>query len=257
MISARVARGAAGVAGLLIAGELAGITGLIDPDLLPRMSTVLSGAVSLATDGDFLLDVQGTLLVWGLGLLIAVLIAVPLGVLLGSMPRTERAVRPLIEFMRPVPSVVLIPLVTLLIPSDHGVKVTVIVFAASWPILINTMYGLKDVDPVAKDTLRSFGFGDLSILGRVSLPSAAPFMLTGVRLATSIALVVALSAELLAGGSDGIGAYMIRAGAGSRTDLVLAATIWTGVLGLLANSLLLSVQRRAFRWHTVKSGGGS
>lgn len=257
MISARVARGAVGVAGLLIAGELLGVTGLIDPVLLPRMSAVLIGAAGLLVDPEFLGDLQGTLTVWGTGLLLAVLIAVPFGVLLGTVPRIELTVRPLIEFLRPIPSVVLLPLVTLLIPDDHGVKVTVIVYAAAWPLLINTMYGLRDVDPVAKETLRSFGFGRLSVLGRVALPSAAPFVLTGVRLAAAVGLVVALSAELLAGGSDGIGAFMIQAGAGFRTDLVLAATLWTGVLGLVANSLLLAAQHRAFRWHAVKSGGGS
>ncbi|MEV7965298.1 ABC transporter permease [Sphaerisporangium sp. NPDC088356] len=257
MIDRRVVRGAAGVAVLLIVAELAGRSGLIDQVLLPPMSTVLAAAGGLVADTEFLTDLSGTLTVWAIGLLIAILIAVPLGVLLGTLPRAELAARPLVEFMRPIPSVALLPLVTLLIADGHSVKITVIVFAASWPVLINTMYGLRDVDPVAKETLRSFGFGRLSVLARVSVPSAAPFVLTGVRLAASIGLVVAISAELVAGGTDGIGAFMIRAGSGLRTDLILAATLWAGLLGLLANALLMRVQRRAFRWHTARAGGGA
>ncbi|MFC4535868.1 ABC transporter permease [Sphaerisporangium dianthi] len=257
MIHARVVRGAVGVAGLLVVAELVGRSGLVDPALLPRVSTVLPAAARLLIDPEFLSYLSGTLVVWGGGLLIAVLVGTPLGLLLGSLPKAELAVRPLIEFMRPIPSIVLLPLVTLLMAWDHGIKMTIVVYAAIWPILINTMYGLRDVDPMAKETLRSFGFGKLSVLARVSLPSAAPFVLTGVRIAASIGLIVTVSAELLAGGVDGIGTYMIRAQAGFRTDLVLAATVWTGTLGLLANTLLMRVQGWAFRWHVVKSGGAA
>ncbi|WP_248960557.1 ABC transporter permease [Sphaerisporangium perillae] len=257
MINARVVRGVVGVAGLLAVAELIGRSGVVDPVLLPRMSAVLAGAAELLVDPRFLSDISGTLLVWGGGLLIAVVVAAPLGILLGSLPKADLAARPLVEFLRPIPSIVLIPLVTFLLPWDHGVKMTVVVYAALWPVLINTMYGLRDVDPLAKETLRSFGFGKLAVLRRVSLPSAAPFVVTGVRVATSIALIVTISAELLAGGSDGIGAYMIRAQAGFRTDLVLAATVWTGVLGFAANALLVRAHRWAFRWHVVKAGGAT
>ncbi|GGL21662.1 nitrate ABC transporter permease [Sphaerisporangium melleum] len=255
MIKARTARGVVGVAGLLVVAELVGRSGLIDPKLLPRVSTVLKAAFELIVDPEFLFYLSGTLTVWGGGLLLAVLLGTPAGLVLGSLPKADLAVRPLIEFMRPIPSVVLLPLVTLLMAWDHGIKMTIVVYAAIWPILINTMYGLRDVDPVAKETLRSFGFGRLAVLARVSLPSAAPFVLTGVRIAASIGLIVTVSAELLAGGVDGIGTYMVRAQSGFRTDLVLAATVWTGLLGLVANALLMRVHRWAFRWHVVKSGG--
>ncbi|MFC6085384.1 ABC transporter permease [Sphaerisporangium aureirubrum] len=255
MIGQRVARGAIGVAGLLIAAEAAGASGLIDPTLLPRMSTVLVEAVRLPADPDFPPDLLSTLRVWAMGLLIAVLGAVPLGLVLGNIRRAEVASRPLVEFLRPIPSIALIPLVTLLVPSTEVVKIIAVVYASAWPLLINTMYGLKDVDPMAKDTLRSFGFGRFAVLRRVSLPSAAPFVMTGVRLASSVAFVVTVSTELLAGGVSGIGVYMLRAASGMRTDLVLACVLWTGVLGLVANILFVRLQRRAFRWHAVGAVG--
>lgn len=255
MIGRRAVRGAIGVAAAFIIAELAGRSGLIDPVLLPRMSTVLWEAIGLAVDLPFLADLRQTLISWAAGLLTAIVIAVPLGLLLGSLPKADLASRPLVEFLRPIPSIALIPLVTLLIPDNDGVKITVIVYAASWPILINTMYGLRDVDPVAKDTLRSFGFGRFDVLRRVSLPSAAPFILTGIRLAAAVAVVVAISTELLNGGSGGVGTYMIKASSAFRTDLILAATLWAGFLGIVTNLLIVRLQRWAFRWHTARDGG--
>ncbi|ETK33953.1 ABC transporter permease [Microbispora sp. ATCC PTA-5024] len=254
MIDPRVVRGVVGVAGLLAVAEAAGRAGLMDTRIMPLASTVVARAAGLAADGEFLQDVSATLGVWAAGLVVAILLAVPVGVLLGSLPRVEAAVRPLIEFLRPIPSVALIPLVALIAASDARVKVTVIVYAACWPVLVNTMYGLHDVDPVAKDTLRAFGFGRLAVLLRVALPSAAPFVLTGVRLAASVALVVAVSAELLAGGAGGIGVYIIKAGSGYRVDLMVAAAVWAGLIGLAVNALLVRAERVLFRWHAARAG---
>ncbi|MGI5160330.1 ABC transporter permease [Microbispora sp. CA-102843] len=254
MILSRVARGAAGVAVLLVAAEVAGRTGLLDTQIMPLASTVLAGTAGLAVDYEFLRDVSATVEVWAEGLLLATLLAVPAGVLLGSLPRAETALRPVIEFLRPIPSVALIPLVALIAAADGAMKVTVIVYAACWPVLVNTMYGLHDVDPVAKDTMRVFGFGRLAVLLRVTLPSAAPFVLTGVRLAASVALVVAISAELLAGGEGGIGVYIVNAGSGYRIDLMLAATVWAGLIGLVVNALLVRVEHGLFRWHAARAG---
>ena len=81
-------------------------------------------------------------------------------------------------------------------------QVIAVVFAAVWPVLINTIYGVRQVDPVAVATMRSFGFGPLSIAGRVALPSAAPFIATGVRIAASLAFIVAVAVELVSTGID-------------------------------------------------------
>ncbi|MFG1707647.1 ABC transporter permease [Nonomuraea sp. M3C6] len=254
MTGARLLRGAAGAAGFLVIGELVIRFGLSDDLTFPAPSTVLYEAAGLLADPEFLTGVGTTLTNWVLGLLIAIGIAVPLGVLLGALAPVERAIRPVLEFMRPIPSVAIIPLAILLIPVDEMMKVSVIVYASIWPILINTLYGMHDVDPLAKESLRSFGFGSLAVLARVSLPSAAPFVATGVRIAAGIALVLAVSAELLAGGVAGIGVYVNVAGSGNRTDLMMAATFWAGVFGVLANLVLLAGERRLFHWHRMRTG---
>ncbi|MEU4330485.1 ABC transporter permease [Nonomuraea dietziae] len=235
-----------GVLGFLLVLEAAGRLGLIEA--LPPVSVVLVTAAGLAADGSFLSDVGATLSACAAGLLIAVVTAVPAGLLLGTVPAVERSVRPLVEFLRPIPSLSLIPLAMFLWTDSHDAKIALIVYTCSWPLLINTMYGLADVDPIAKDTLRGFGFGPMAVLWRVSLPSTAPFIATGVRIAVSVTLIVAVSVELLAGGGGGIGAYLVQAGSANRVDRMLAATVWAGALGLAANALFTAAERRLLRW---------
>lgn len=238
------------MAGLLCLAEAAGRLGFVSTVQFPLASTVLLTAAGLAADPEFLLDVGLTFAGWALGLLLTVALAVPAGLLLGSVPAIERALRPLIEFLRPIPSVALIPLAAFLFTERLDLKVAIIVYASTWPILINTMYGLKEVDPLAKDTLRAFGFGRLAVLLRVSLPSTAPFIATGIRVAATIALILAISTELLAGGSDGIGAFITLAGSSpDGLTLTVAATAWAGLLGIATNGAFVWAERRLFHWH--------
>jgi NitT/TauT family transport system permease protein len=243
----RILLGAAGVAGLVAVVEVVSRAGLVDATALPPASTVLREAGKLAVDGEFLADVGATLTAWFGGLALAVLVAVP---------STGTASRALVEMLRPIPSVALIPLAIILFADPTQMKMSLIFYACLWPILINTLYALRDVDPVAKESLRSFGFGTLSVLWRVSLPSASPFIATGIRIAASVALVVVISTELLAGGINGVGIYLgdTQSG-GGRTDLLLAGACWAGVLGLLANTALFGLERIAFRWNTARVEG--
>lgn len=239
-----------GVTGLILLAEAAGRLGLVSTVQFPLASTVLITTAELAADPEFLLDVGATFAAWALGLALTVAFAVPAGLLLGSVPAVERALRPVIEFLRPIPSVALIPLAAFVFTERLDMKIAMIMYAATWPILINTMYGLREVDPLAKETLRTFGFGRLAVLLRVSLPSTAPFIATGIRVAATIALILAISTELLAGGSDGIGAFIILAGSSpDGLTLTVAATVWAGVLGIATNGAFVLAERRLFHWH--------
>jgi NitT/TauT family transport system permease protein len=248
-------RGLAGLAVLAALSEILGRAGIVHRDYLPPASTILARAVSLAGDDYFLTNLLSTLKAWARGLAIAVAGGVPLGLLLGSVPVVNTAVRAVVEFLRPIPSVALIPLVSLILGAGQSTEVTLIVYAAAWPVLFNTVYGLQDVDPVAKETMRTFGFGRMSVLWRVSLPSAAPFIATGVRLAAGVALILAVGTEILSGFGQGLGTFIAQAQQGiDGTRDVLAGTVWTGVLGLLINLVLVQGERRLFRWHHAQTG---
>jgi NitT/TauT family transport system permease protein len=251
----RAVRGAAGVAGAVAVIELVSRAGLVDETALPPASTIVARAGEQLGDGAFRDGLASTLGAWAGGMLIAIAVAVPLGLALGSIRWLDTASRVLVELMRPIPSVALIPLAIVIFASTTNVKMSLIVYAATWPILINTLYALRDVDPLAKDTLRSFGFGRLAVLWRVTVPSAAPFVTTGIRISASIGLVVVISAELFAGGG-GLGTYLSETqSGGGRTDLLLAGALWAGLVGLTINVALVWAERKAFRWHSARIEG--
>lgn len=257
MTKARLVRGVIGVAAAIAAVELASRTGLVDKVALPPASTVLTRAAGQLGDSDFLHSVGHTLLAWAGGLLIATAVAVPLGLALGSIRWLGTAARVVVEFLRPIPSVALIPLAIVVFASTTNVEMSLVIYAASWPILINTLYALRDVDPLAKDTLRSFGFGRLSVLWRVTLPFAAPFVTTGIRISASIGLIVVISAELFSGGG-GLGTYLSNTqSGGGRPDLLLAGAMWAGLIGLAVNTGLVWAERRAFAWHAARTEEGA
>jgi NitT/TauT family transport system permease protein len=244
------ARGTAGVAVFLLLAEAAGRLGLISRAALPLTSAVLARAVLLAGNPRFLADFGATVEAWAAGMAITVAAGVPLGVLLGSLPGVRAATTAIVEFLRPIPSVALILLVSLLLGPGLRMSVTLIVYGAIWPVLYNTIAGIGDADPLAKETNLAFGFSRLATIRMVSLPSAAPFIATGVRVAASFAFVVAVAVELIGTGMAGIGAFAAQEenGAGDLT-VMIAIAVWAGLIGLAVNAAFVTAERRLFGWH--------
>src|SRR5437870_4483822 len=125
---------------------------------------------------------------WALGLAIATVLAVPIGILLGASDFAASAFRVPIEFLRPIPSAVLIPLLFLTLGTRLRSEVFLATFGAFWPLLVQTMYGVHDVDPLALETARSFKVGRLERLRRVTFPTAVPYIATGLRISSTVAL---------------------------------------------------------------------
>ncbi|MGM1063001.1 ABC transporter permease [Saccharothrix sp. Mg75] len=249
-------RGLLGVAGFLVVWELFGRSRLVPPEYLPPPSVVAVELVELLGDESFLRDVLATVLALLIAVALSVGIAVPLGLVLGSVPSVRHATRAVVEFLRPIPSVALIPLAIVLLGIGPETKISLAVYAAIWPILFNTIYALDELDPLLVETARVFGSGRVRVLFSVALPSALPFVLTGIRLAATTGLVVLVSVELLAGGSGGLGEFIMNARSGAgRMDLVLAGTVVAGVIGYLVNEGLERAQRRWVGWSAV--GGRS
>lgn len=247
---ARPIRGLIGVAALIGLAEVLTRAELVNPTYLPPASTVLATTATILVDPEFLANVLGTLTAWTIGMAIATAIAVPLGLLLGTSRRSYLAATTAIEFLRPIPSVALIPLAILLMGRGLDMRVSLTVYASAWPILFNTIYGMREVDPVAKDTARTFGFGRLAILWKVSLRSALPFIYTGLRISAAIALILVISTELIAGGGDGIGVWMLaNSQTGVPRELLYAGIVVAGLLGLAINSIMVAGERRLFAWH--------
>jgi NitT/TauT family transport system permease protein len=247
-----IVRNLIGLGGFFLIWELAARSGLVSTLSIPPPSVVLPRLVEMLGTEQFLRDIIATVLAWAIGLGIAIVIAVPAGLVLGSIPAVRVATRAIVEFLRPIPSVALIPAALVAIGGGPETKITLAVYASVWPILFNTIYALDEIDPLLVDTARSFGTSRARVMTSVALPHAAPFIFTGIRMSAAIALIVVISVEFIAGAVRGIGRFSLEAyeGAG-RMDLVIAATLVAGVVGYLINEGLERLGRRWFTWSTV------
>ena len=243
----------ASVAGALVLWEIVTRAGLISQNDLPAMSTTMQELWSLMQTGEFWKNFAYTVRGWAIGLAIATVLAVPIGILLGASDFAGRAFRVPIEFLRPIPSAVLIPLLFLTLGTTLKSEVFLAAFGAFWPLLVQTMYGVRDVDPVATDTARSFGVGGFERLYRITLPSAMPYIATGIRISSTVALILAFTAELFMG-TPGLGQAMNYAQSYGLNEQLYALAIATGFLGLAVHFLMAALERRVLHWHPSQRG---
>jgi ABC-type nitrate/sulfonate/bicarbonate transport system permease component len=236
------------VAAFLAFWELVSRRGLISEQDLPAMSTTFRELWSMMHTRDFWAAFGETVRGWALGLGIATALAVPVGILLGSSQFALRAFRVPIEFLRPIPSAALIPLLFLTLGTTLKSEVFLATFGAFWPLLVQTIYGVRDVDPVALDTARSFGVGRFERLYRIKLPSAVPYIATGLRISSTVALILAFTAELFMG-TPGLGQKVNFASSFGLHEQLYAYALATGFLGLAIHMLTTAAERRVLRWH--------
>jgi ABC-type nitrate/sulfonate/bicarbonate transport system permease component len=237
-----------GVAAVLALFELLTRTDAISSRHFPPPTEMFAALGDEVVTADFWSAVGNTMQGWAVGLAVAAAIAIPLGIVIGSSAVLYRALRGVIEFLRPIPSVALIPLAVLIWGSGLESKVFLAAFAATWPLLMQTLYGVQDVDPVATDTARSFGFSRPQRLVHVTLPSAVPYIATGVRISAAVALILAVTAELVIG-SPGLGREINIARQSEAVDDMYALIAVTGLLGWGVNVVFSRVERRVLHWH--------
>ncbi|WP_082126661.1 ABC transporter permease [Allosalinactinospora lopnorensis] len=245
--------GIAGSACFLLLWEIAPRTGAVSATYLPPASEVLTTLGERLLVAGFWVAVGDTLAGWGLGLAIAFTAAVTLGFVVGSVPALRTFTASTVEFLRPIPSVALIPLAILLYGTDIRSTLLLVVYASFWQIYIQVLYGVADVDPVADQTARSYGLGRLARIRYVVWPSALPYVLTGVRLGAAVALILAVTAQLTIG-SPGLGQEIAVAQSGGATALVYALIVATGAIGVLVNVGVRALERRVLHWHTSVRG---
>ena len=236
------------IASAFVFWELISRAGVISTNDLPSASTTLEQLWSLMRTSHFWWAFADTVRGWALGLGVATVLAVPIGILLGSSDFASRAVRVPIEFLRPIPSAALIPVLFLTLGTTLKSEVFLAAFGAFWPLLIQTMYGVRDVDPVAIDTARSFGVGRFERFYRITLPSAAPYIATGLRIASTVALILAFTAELFMG-LKGLGQEVNYASSYGLDVQLYAYALATGFLGVAIHLAMSALERRALRWH--------
>lgn len=192
-------------------------------------------------------DLATTLESYAGGLALAVGAGVVLGIAIGSSRALLEGFSPLIEFMRPIPAVAMIPVAVLFLGLGVSMRRLVIAYAALWPILINTIYGVRGSDRLLHDVARTSGVRSLGRLVRVALPAALPSIATGIRVSASLALLVGVTAEFVVG-TEGVGSYMRRQQEAFQLPELYAAVVLVGAVGYAINVGLRAVQRRVVFW---------
>ena len=235
------------IAVLLVLWEYASAEKLIDPVSMPRISVIAASWWRSIDGGPLLHALLPTLGRIFAGFALAVVVAVPLGLLMGSVSLVYRLVEPITEFIRPIPSSAYIPVAILFLGIDNEMKVFVVFVACLFPILLNTYGGVRAVDPVLIDTGRTFGVTRIAALWRIVLPAALPSILTGMRISLGIALIVAVVAEMIAGNS-GIGYFILDMQRIFRVPEMFAGIFTLGVLGFAINFVFLAIESRLLHW---------
>ena len=234
--------------GLALLWELSVRLGWIVSPTWPAFSDVLATFVDLSIDGTYAQVLGQSLLRLAEGYLLATVLAISAGIAMGTWRRAYLVFEPLIEILRPIPSPAYLPMAILFLGIDDTMKVFMVAFSSFFPILLNTIAGVRSVDDVLIDTGRTFGLGQFALIGRIVLPAAAAYILTGMRISLAIALIVTVIAEMVAGNS-GIGFYILSAQRSFLISDMYAGIVALALIGFALNKGFVVVERRLMHWH--------
>ncbi|MFF9909101.1 ABC transporter permease [Streptomyces sp. NPDC013457] len=246
LLATGVTRSAAIVA-LLLLWETAPRLGLVDRTFLPPFSEVLVAWWELAADGRLADNTYASLVRSFSGFGLAVAVAVPLGLLIGWYRPVADLLGPLLEVFRNTAALALLPVFVLLLGIGETSKISIVVYACTWPILLNTISAVRTVDPTLLKLAKSMDLSAPRLFQKVILPSAVPVMFTGIRLAGAGSILVLVAAEMI-GAKAGLG-YLINA---SQYNFAIpqmyAGIITISAIGVTFNQLLVVLERRLSSW---------
>ena len=249
------AKGIVGAGIVTLCYQIVHWSGVVDQRVLPSVVAIVAEILRLIASGEYLHAVAETVWPALVGLLGACLIGIPVGLLLGLSSLAERVSRVLIDVMRSLPGTALIPVFMITIGTGSVMKVLLVVYVAVWPILFNTMYGIAAVDKIAIESALSCRVTGPALWRRVMLPSAAPFIATGIRYALPIAIVIVIADELVVGSPEGIGGYLLQQQSSIvwRPDVIYAVLLTAGVVGFALNLAMDALCERFVGWDVRRS----
>jgi len=213
----------------------------------PAVTTVLVTFWHNLADGTYLSVIGSSLRRLFVGYSVAVVLAVTIGIAMGIWRAFYLLAEPLVEFLRPIPSPAYLPMAILFLGIDDTMKVFMVAFASFFPILLNTVSGVRSVDPVLLETGKTFGYSRWQIVRKILLPASASFVLTGMRISLAIALIVTVIAEMVAGNS-GIGFYVLNAQRSFLVPEMYAGVIALALVGFALNKIFVLVESALMRW---------
>ncbi|RWP38078.1 ABC transporter permease [Mesorhizobium sp.] len=233
--------------GFLAIWQVSSSAGWVNAAVLPPVDMIVSALWNGLAGGTLLGDIAISLQRAGLAFAAAVAVAIPLGLFMGQVRPVETALDPILQVFRQTSALALYPVFILLLGLGEASKVFVIFWATLFPLLLNTISGVKQVDPKLLEMARVYGATRLTAFRRVVLPGAVPSIFVGLRLSATTALLLLIASEMI-GANKGIGFQVMNAQYNFQIPLMFAAIVILAGLGLIANQALVSLQRRLCRW---------
>lgn len=214
----------------------------------PPLSRILEVFGSTWFDGRMSADVLPSVLRLATGYLLALMIGIGFGVAIGSSTTFRAIIEPVLEFIRAIPPPVLVPVLILFAGIGDGMKVLVIVSGAIWPILLNTVEGVRSIDEVLRDTTRCYRFRRRAHLIHLVLRGASPQIVAGARQALSIAIILMVISEMFAA-TNGLGFSIVQFQRSFAIPEMFSGIILLGLIGVALSLLFRLVESRALAWH--------
>ncbi|MGW6564042.1 ABC transporter permease [Streptomyces sp. NPDC054975] len=241
------------VLALLLLWESAPRLALVDRTFLPPFSEVAQAWWQLAADGQLADNARASLTRSFTGFGIAVALAVPLGLLIGWYRRVADLLGPLLEVFRNTAALALLPVFVLLLGIGETSKISIIVYACTWPVLLSTISAVRSVDPTLLRLARSLDLPALRLFQKVILPASVPAVFTGVRLAGAVSILVLVAAEMI-GAKAGLGHLINASQYNFAIPQMYAGIITISAVGVAFNQLLVALERRLSSWRPATDG---
>lgn len=236
---------------LLLLAELGARLDWIPARLLPPPSELAQTLWSLAVRGELLPHIAASLARVAAGFAIGSLLAIGLGLLVGISRRAEAWLEPSFQALRAIPSLAWIPLLLLWLGIDETPKVALIAIGAFFPVYLNLVAGIRDIDHKLIEVGTSSGLGQGELIRHILLPAALPYLFAGLRGGLSLAWMFLVAAELIAA-TRGVGYLLSDGRESSRPDLVLAAILILAVLGKVSDGLLRAIEHKSLGWRDAR-----
>jgi ABC-type nitrate/sulfonate/bicarbonate transport system permease component len=233
---------------LLLVWELAARSDWVNPLIVPPLSKIFVSFGSLVASGDIPLQILASMKRAAVGYLLAAAVFIPLGIVMGLFDACYRALEVVIEMLRPIPPPVVIPVALLFFGLEDEMKIFVIFFSCAWPILLNTLDGVRNIDRILLNTARTFKLRHLRVVWQVVLPACSPQIMTGLRVSLPIMLILVVISEMV-GSTDGIGYFILDSQRRFKVAQMYAGMLALAILGYGLNVLFNLAHRRLLAWH--------
>lgn len=233
---------------VLLGWELICRLGFVSPIMLPAPTAIAIKWVEWLQSGELIVDIGGSLYRVVAGFLLGAGLALPLGLFMGSSPRIYDYFNPVIQVLRPIPPIAWIPMSILWFGLGNPPAIFLISLGAFFPVLMNTIAGVRNVDGIYLRAARNLGAGQATVFRRVILPAATPYILAGIRIGIGTAFIVVIVSEMIAV-NNGLGYRILEAREFMWSDKIIAGMFTIGLLGLAIDLGMNALNNYLLRWH--------